>query len=278
MSRLPFWLSDAVLLGTQALTVALPARAPAWLARLPRTAAWALLPAASIVVVIVGIDASRVTADALSWFALIAVPVGAALALGGLARGGRALLAPLALGLLALAWADRHGLPGQAGATLLSALSAVALGSVLGGLAPGRWLKVGIVAMALVDVYLVGSDLLQAPNAVLNAAAPAPGLPQLQRALFGSAVIGYGDLFVAGLLGGVLAAEGRDQGRTALMVLVLAAAFDLLFLVVDELPATVPVAVALLVREGLARRALTRGRSDRPISATPAAPASRREA
>jgi hypothetical protein len=35
---------------------------------------------------------------------------------------------------------------------------------------------------------------------------------------------------------------------------VLALAFDLLFLVVDVLPATVPVALALLLREWLRRR------------------------
>ena len=53
------------------------------------------------------------------------------------------------------------------------------------------------------------SDLLQAPNDALNAAAPVAHLPQLQRAVFGSAVMGYGDLFVAALLGALLASQPR---------------------------------------------------------------------
>ena len=61
--------------------------------------------------------------------------------------------------------------------------------------------------MAAVDAYLVGTELLQPANDVLNAAAPPAHLPQLQRALFGDALIGYGDLFVAGVFGAIMAAE-----------------------------------------------------------------------
>ena len=45
---------------------------------------------------------------------------------------------------------------------------------------------------------LVVSEELQRPNNALNAAHPAAGLPRLQSAVFGSAAMGYGDLFVAG--------------------------------------------------------------------------------
>ncbi len=65
--------------------------------------------------------------------------------------------------------------------------------------------------MALADSALVISDLLQRPNNALNAAHPAAGLPQLQSAVVGSAVMGYGDLFIAGVLGGLLAAGSRPQ-------------------------------------------------------------------
>ena len=51
------------------------------------------------------------------------------------------------------------------------------------------------------------AELLQRPNDALNAARPAANLPQLQSAVFGSAVMGYGDLFIAGVLGGLLAAS-----------------------------------------------------------------------
>jgi hypothetical protein len=119
----------------------------------------------------------------------------------------------------------------------------------LAAVTPPRWLAAGIVAMALADTALVVSDLLQQPNNALNAARPVAGLPQLQDATFGSAVMGYGDLFIAAALGGLLAATlGRSlQLRAAALTALLAMSFDLLFFLVDELPATVPVALALIV-------------------------------
>ncbi len=59
--------------------------------------------------------------------------------------------------------------------------------------------------------------------------------------------MGYGDLFVAALLGGVFANQRGTQRKAALLTFVAACLFDLLFFVVDNLPATVPVAVALLL-------------------------------
>jgi hypothetical protein len=160
-------------------------------------------------------------------------------------------LAVLAAPLLALAWASQSSAAGQLAAVALTALSCVTLGRLLAGVAPTPWLKVGIVAMAIVDAVLVFSNGLEQPNAVLNAAVPAAGLPRLQFASFGSAILGYGDLFVAGVLGAVLAVEGARAWRWALVTWVLAEAFTLLFYVTDTLPATVPVAAALLVREAL---------------------------
>jgi hypothetical protein len=61
--------------------------------------------------------------------------------------------------------------------------------------------------------------------------------------------MGYGDVFVAGVLGGILAAERRGQRLAGLLVFVLGALWDLLFLHFDTLPATVPVAVALVLLE-----------------------------
>ena len=61
--------------------------------------------------------------------------------------------------------------------------------------------------------------------------------------------MGYGDLFVAALLGAVLATQWRRQWQAALLTFAIAAVFDLLFLVISELPATVPVALALIVIE-----------------------------
>src|ERR1700742_1157013 len=222
---LTFVPSDAVMLAVQAGVVAAPRRPPeiGWIRRLSGPV-WAIIPIASIVGVIFAIRFVSGTATGLTW-----------------------------LGLFALAWASKSRLWGQGAATLLSALSCVTLGWLLAAVAPPKWLKLGILAMCAADVWLVASDLLQTPNATLTAAVPLPHsglhLPQLQSEQFGSVLIGYRDLFVAGLLGGVLAREGRKQWPMALLTLFLAGLFDLLFFVLNELPATVPVAAALIVGE-----------------------------
>jgi hypothetical protein len=255
---LEFWASNIVLIGTQSAIVALPrGRALPWLERLAgrlRSPWWALVPLLSIAGVVYAINTVSETADLLTWLALVAIPPLAAAALGWLVHGARPWLALLAVPLFALAWVDGQHLPGEAAATMLSALSCVTLGVLLAAVAPHGWLKLGIVLMALVDAILIGAETLQPANTVLNAAAPPAQLPQLQRALFGHAVIGYGDFFVAGVFGALVAAERRPQVRAALLVFGLALLFDGLFFVLDTLPATVPVAAALGVMELQRRR------------------------
>jgi hypothetical protein len=249
---LPFIPSDAAILALQAGVVAAPRAAPkiAWLERV-RGPVWALIPIVSIVGVIYAIRYMSATATGLTWLALIAVPLLAAVALAWACRGSRPWLALLAIPLFALAWWSRTTLVGEGAAALLSALSCVTLGVLLAAVCPSGWMKFGIIAMAGADTWLVLSDLLQAPNNTLITAAPLPGsgLPQLQSELFGSVSLGYGDLFVAGLLGAVLATDRRRQWSTAILTLFLAGCFDLLFFVLHELPATVPVALALIVEE-----------------------------
>jgi len=125
----------------------------------------------------------------------------------------------------------------------------VTLGVLLAAVTPTPWLKAGIVLMAAADTWLVVSDLLQAPNAALIAAHPGGGLPRLQTELFGSVSMGYGDLFIAGVLGALLSDDRGRQRTAAVLTFAIAAVFDLLFLAVSELPATVPVALALVVTE-----------------------------
>ena len=213
----------------------------------------------SIVGVIFAIRYASDTATWLTYLALVAVPILAALALGWLARGARPWLAVVAVALFVVAWRTPYSLSGEAAAALLSGLSCVTLGVLLAAVTPSRWLKVGIIAMAGADVWLIASNQLQAPNNVLAAAKPSGGLPQLQSEQFGSITMGYGDLFVAGLLGAVYAGRARVQRAAALLTLVIAALFDLLFLVVDNLPATVPVALALLIVEIVLARGRLRG-------------------
>jgi len=266
---LPFIPSDAGLLALQAGVVAAP-RPIARITRLERLRGpgWALVPIASIVVVIFAIRYVSDTATGLTYLALIAVPPLAAVALGWAARGAFPLAALGAVPLFLLAWFDRTTLVGEAAAALLSALSCVTLGVLLSAVTPSGWLKLGIVLMAVGDSWLVISDLLQAPNASLIAAHPGGGLPQLQSEAFGSVTMGFGDLFVAALLGAVLAHDKRLQRTGALLTFAIAGAFDLLFLVIDELPATVPVALALIAIEGwqlLARH--RRSRAAAPVRA-----------
>lgn len=271
---LPFWISIALLSLAQGILVALPgALAAPWLASL-RGRRWAAIPPLSVIAfVFIAREAEHASAQGLTYLALVAVPILAALALGWLvwaAQPSRRWWALLVAPLFALAWFDRGGLAGEAAALVLSALSCGALGVLLAAVTPPRWLAAGIVTMAIADTALVVSDLLQKPNNALNAARPVAGLPQLQSAVLGSAVMGYGDLFIAGVLGALLASTvGRSlQLRAAVLTALLALGFDLLFFVVDELPATVPVALALiavLLRRGLRSAAGPEAPTARPL-------------
>jgi hypothetical protein len=219
-----------------------------------------LVPAASIALVIGVVELESSSATWLSYLALVAVPPLAAYALGELIHGSRRVWAWAALPLFALAWATPGSLAGEAAAVALSGLACVTLGWLLVSAVPAGWLRLGVYAMAAIDTVYVSADLLQGPNAVLSAAAPGAGLPALQAVHFGSARMGFGDLFVAALAGSLLAADGpisermarfsaRRQQIAAALTLLLALGFDLLFFAVDTLPATVPVAVALALVE-----------------------------
>jgi hypothetical protein len=267
---LGFWPSDAVLLLTQAALVCGPRpRLPHAVQRL-RGGIWAWVMPVSLGGTIAVLAADPGLAHAYSWVAVIGIPLLAVASIVALLEGRRdgagmgrpsAWLAGLviAAALLGYSWGVHSGLAAQAAATALTALSATTLAAYLATVTPAGWLKVGIVTMATLDAILVSAQLLQGPNDTLNAATPGAHLPHLQVVVFGSAVIGYGDVFIAAVLGTVLVADLR-LSRTvrpwqgALVVLLCAAAFDALFLVVDVLPATVPVAVALLLLELWVRR------------------------
>jgi hypothetical protein len=250
------WFSadNLVLVVAQAACLALPAAGlPRWLERF-RASGWALAPPLSIAVVVAAIAAVPASADALTWVALLLVPPGCALALGWAARGSHAWAAALAAPALALAWVDQDGRAGQVATIVLIAGSSLTLGRLLGGGVPPALLEAGVVAMAAVDATLVFSHGLQAPNAVLVAAQPGPGLPRLQSASFGAAGLGYGDFFAAAVVGGILAVRGlgaRAQLAAAVALVGVSLAWDQLFLVYDVLPATIPPAVVLLAADAL---------------------------
>ncbi|HEX8688913.1 MAG TPA: hypothetical protein VF729_01580 [Solirubrobacterales bacterium] len=239
---------------------------------MPESPWWALVPAGSIVVVVFGIEALPDSADALAWLALVAVPPLAALALGELVHGSRPLWALAAVPLFVVAWVAQGSLAGEIAATLLSGLACVSLGWMLVAVVPAVWLRWGIYAMAAIDAALIAAELLQGPSGVLVAADPG-GLPRLQVLEFGTARMGFGDAFVAATAGSLLAspADGpksqagvdfsarRRQLEGAALVAVLGLGFDLLFFVLDTLPGTVPVAVALALVEWRDRRELSPG-------------------
>ena len=249
-----FAVSIVLLSLVQAAIVALPGAPRRSLLDRMRSRWWALVPPASIVVVIALVGLYASSADALSYLALVAVPPLAAVALGALMRRARPALALAVVPLFALAWAASGSLAGETAALALSALACVTLGVVLAAVVAPRWLRLGVYAMAVVDTILVVADLLQGPNSTLVAAGPPAALPRLQAVYFGSATMGFGDLFIAATVGALLAGDRRTQLRAVALAAILGLGFDLLFFAVDLLPTTVPIAVTLALIEAARRR------------------------
>jgi hypothetical protein len=100
--------------------------------------------------------------------------------------------------------------------------------------------------MAVVDAVYIFGDLSVEQNREFARAVPAEGLPQLHVNVLGNSSLDYGDFFAAGVVGGILAAEGVRQAPAALACFAFALAWNQLFLVTGSLPATVPPAAVLL--------------------------------
>jgi hypothetical protein len=244
-----FELDTSTLDFAQAVCIALPAAGvPAALARL-RGRGWAFVAPLSIIVSLGAILLSEAGNDVITWTAFLLVPPGCALALGWAMHGARPWFAVFAVPALAAALAAPDDAIGELGRIVLIAGSVVTVGRLLAGAAPLTLLKIGVVAMATIDAIFIFGDLFGTQNAMFDAAVPAAGLPRLQVADVGDASIDYGDFFVAGLVGGILAADRRPQLAAATGMFVLAQAFNQLFAVVDSLPGTVPPALVMLAFE-----------------------------
>ncbi|HEX2096721.1 MAG TPA: hypothetical protein VHF50_05070, partial [Solirubrobacterales bacterium] len=167
-----FPVSIAALSLLQAALVALP-RPRERFGWMPESPSWALVPPASILIVVFGVELLPGSADGLAWLALVAVPPLAALALGWLVRGARPwwALGTVPLFILA-AVAGQDSLAGEIAATALSALACVALGWLLVSVVRAHWLRRGVYAMAAIDAALVGAELLQGPSGILVSAEP----------------------------------------------------------------------------------------------------------
>lgn len=253
-----FELDTAVLDAAQALSVALPAAGvPAALLRL-RGRGWALVGPAAVVGSVAAITVASASADVLTWIAFLLVPPGCALALGWGAHGARPWLAGLAVPLLAAALAAPDDPAGRVARLVLIVGSCATVGRLLAAATPLALLKAGVVAMAAVDSVFIFGDFFGEQNALFNSAAPAAGLPRLQVAEIGDVSTDYGDFFVAGVVGGILAHERRPQLAAAALTFAVAQSWNQLFAVVDSLPGTVPPALVLVGVELWSRRPMRR--------------------
>jgi hypothetical protein len=179
----------------------------------------------------------------------------------------RPVMLPLAAFAGALAvWAG--GMGGHIGTGVVTALACLTVGAGLQRLIPGRWLLVGVVAMSAVDITLLLAGPGYHETAVLAAAQTNFHGPRFTGAHLGGTTIGYPDLFLAALLGASLAGQ-RAQLWAAALLTGLAIAYDSLLTPGLLLPATVPIALTLVV-VGVVRRRRRSPRAMVPPAAMPA--------
>jgi len=207
---------------------------------------FAAVPLLALVGVVLWLRAKPDDARTLADLALLGVPL---LALVAAVRVGPLALA-LVVTMIVLTVRDHESVAGQIAALGLIAASCTVLGALLVEVTPPRWLGLGIAVTATVDLVLVASGFLAPATLALNSAGVTDSLPQLQRVELGPLTMGYADLFLPALVGALLATQARTRHWVALLTLCFALAAGLVFLVADRLPATVPVALALLVVEG----------------------------
>jgi hypothetical protein len=168
-----------------------------------------------------------------------------ALAMAAFARGGRPARALVVVPLLALA-ALQAGLAGEVAVLMLVMLSCVALGSLLAACAGVRELVVAALLVAVLDLVLMQAGGIRIATAALLDA-HIEHLPDFAQPVLGRMTIGYGDFFVAALAGAIAARQPSHQMLVALATTAFALAQYALSTEGDLLPATAPVAVAMVV-------------------------------
>jgi hypothetical protein len=209
-------------------------RAPAWLAVLPATiivgtfGPLAVPPLARILVLLAAVVMPLLAMMAAVWAVrrlLLAAMVALAVA-GGL--------------IVHVAWLT------QFGPSLVAALGCLTLGVAAERLIPPRWLLSGVVAMAVVDAAVIASGVGERETVLMGGTSGWLSGIRFTGVRLGYDSIGYPDLFLAGLLGAALAGD-RRQLWAAGVVFALTFAFDSFLAPGSVLPATVPLAVTLLV-------------------------------
>jgi hypothetical protein len=239
------------------------------LARL-RSPLWTAVLPGSIVIGTFGLLVAPSAAFIDVLIAAVTTPVLALLAVLFVARARAVMLVVAsAAGCAALL---ATGLYRHLGTSVVTALACLMVGVTLHRLIPGRWLLIGFVAMSAVDIALLATGFSYHQTAVLAAASNNFHGPRFTGAHILSTTIGYPDLFLAALLGAFVAGS-RDQLPAALLLVVLASAFDSLLSRGELLPATVPIAATLVTV--CVYRLRRPARAPRPEPLSPARPADR---
>ena len=165
---------------------------------------------------------------------------------------------PVAAGLWLAAWLA-SGLVQDAAGTALIAVACLAAASAIATAAPAWSIRVGLVALAALDVVLVWGtpSVERATNTLESVPSPVAAgtpLPSLQQPIFGSALMGWLDLLAPALLGVVVA--GRTKVVSAVIVGIAAYLWGYLLFThtTEEVAATVPVLAGLAYAAVHARR------------------------
>jgi hypothetical protein len=233
-----------------------------------RSPAWAALLPGSIVAGTFLPLAMPSMALGLVLTAGVMTPLLAAIAVLEVVRGPRtAALLAVPSGLAVVA-ALISGWEGQISASALTALGSLAVGTALARLIPRRWFVLGVIGMCLADVALLASGVGHSAAALMSSATRDVHGPVYSQVSIGRVTTDYPDVVLAAVLGAFLAGRHR-QLLAAALVTAIGIAYGLLLLpLANLLPATVPIALALLMLESVeARRAASRARTDAPASA-----------
>jgi len=134
----------------------------------------------------------------------------------------------------------------QLALSVMSALACICVGVALERLIPRARLLPAVIVMSALDIALLACGI--GGHQALALAAATRGVPGFSPTgvQLGSVYVGYPDLFLAALLGAALAGDGR-QSWAAGLVFVLTLGLDTLLVPGETLPATLPLALTLLL-------------------------------
>jgi hypothetical protein len=228
----------------QGSLVLMPRAAPFARLRRLRSPRWAVLLPGSIIFGTFGMLLVPSMAFGVVFLAAVTTPVLALMALLFVVRVRRLVL-PIAVASGTLA-ALASGAGGRDGTSVITALACLTVGTALHRLIPGRWLLIGVLAMSTADVTLLGAGVGYHQTALLAAAMNSFPGPRFSGARIGAIALGYPDLVLAALLGASVAGT-RYQARAATLLAALAIGLDSLLTPGVLLPATVPIALVLII-------------------------------